>query len=101
MTPDCATCGRPIEPVDQLTTRAFPDGPNPAAADPIPSVLDEHGFYIHLACSSDGAKRWNRAGRPGEGPLSWVRSNGLNWTGLQGGGYDARTVLETYDVNRG
>lgn len=90
---DCATCAEEIEPRDQLTVRRFPEGPNPDAEEVARSV-SRGGCYVHLACTDDGTKRWLRAGRPADDPLSWVRQNGLNWTGLAGGGFDARTVID-------
>lgn len=91
---DCPVCAEPLEPNDGIVARSFPEGPHPNAERPATAWSVEDGYWVHISCTKDGVERWCRAGRPGSSPLSWVRSNGLNWTGLQAQAERARLILD-------
>lgn len=91
---DCPICAEEIAPTDGVTARSFPEGPNPAAEDPPKAWSVEDGYWAHVVCTDDGVKRWNRVGRPGDSPLDWARSNGLNWTGLSQQSERASLILD-------
>lgn len=99
MTDVCAVCAEPIRPADGVVAQAV----DPAQYERFQERLDDGldaipaagwRYWVHVSCTKDGTERWCRAGRPEASPLDWTRTQGLNWTGLQGQAERGRSILD-------
>ena len=94
---ECAVCGKEIRPADAVVAQKFDPaqyGSNRLLPTENPLKAAGFRYWIHVGCTKDGVERWCRAGRPAGSPLKWIRSQGLNWTGLQGQAERGRLVLD-------
>lgn len=97
MTAVCAVCGEEIRPLDGVVAQRF----DPAQVERVQELAGGDAiaaagprYWIHVGCTKDGVERWCRVGRPEGSPLEWTRSQGLNWTGLQGQATRGRMILD-------
>lgn len=97
MTGVCAVCGEEIEPLDGVVAQEVDPSQYERFQERLDgAAIEAAGFryWVHIACTKDGVERWCRVGRPGSSPLDWTRTQGLNWTGLQGQATRGRSILD-------